>query len=435
MMRFVFSSFVLCFLIFNTYGQQVKWPDDPDKKSTAAEKLALYSDYMKAGKLQEAVAPLEWLLTNTPDLTLNIYIHGGKIYEDLSEKEKDPSQKTAYEDKALALYDQRIKYFDNEADVLNRKAYSAYKFHKDQKDRYQELFDLFEKVFGMNPDDIQTNNLVAYMDVVRRYNASGGNLSDDEVLDRYQKVTDLLDHKEEQGENAESIEKTRSYIDKMLTAMVTVDCNFIENNLGTKLKANPNDYKLAKKIMGLALSSNCSDNPIFLEAAQVVQKNEPSFGIAKILGIKSASEEKYDLAEQYYNEAIELADDNSKKADIYLNLANMFRKQNNKPKARSLAMQAVSADPSRKDAFKLIGDLYYSSFQECSEKVNQVADRAVYLAAYKMYEKAGDQEMMNAASEQFPSSDDIFALDLKEGEAYKVGCWINEEVVIQRRPV
>ena len=38
--------------------------------------------------------------------------------------------------------------------------------------------ELFEKTFARNGADFSTNNFVAYMDVVRRFKATGGELSD-----------------------------------------------------------------------------------------------------------------------------------------------------------------------------------------------------------------------------------------------------------------
>jgi hypothetical protein len=42
--------------------------------------------------------------------------------------------------------------------------------------------------------------------------------------------------------------------------------------------------------------------------------------------------------------------------------------------------------------------------------------------------------MMQSAMEQFPSINDIFELNMEEGQAINVGCWINETVILQRRP-
>ncbi len=435
-MRVKLLTYLVLFSFVHVYAQdQINWPEDPEKKSTAEEKIALYTDAMRLKQYAQAVEPYQWLLTNTPELSESIYINGVKIYEELAEKETDAAKKKAYEDKILELYDQRIEYYsDSKADVLDRKAYSAYKFFKDDKSRYEDLYNLFEETIELNGNDVGINTLVAYMDVMRRYKLTGGNLTDGDVLERYDEVNRIIDAKIQRGESEQTLEKTRGYVDKLLTAMVTVDCDFIENKLGNKLAETPEDLQLAKKIMGLSLSASCTDNPVFLQAAKTVQEKEPTAGIAKIIAVKSSADEDYETADKYYTQALELAEEDTKKADIHYDMATMYRKRGQRSTARNHALEAASLDPSRKEAYKLVGDMYLNSAEECRKGENRVEDRAVYLAAYEMYRKAGDAAMMEASRAQFPSMEEMFELDMKEGETVNVGCWINETVTLQRRP-
>lgn len=435
-MRVKLLTCLVLFSFVHAFAQEsIKWPEDPEKKSTAEEKIALYTDAMRLNQHEQAIDPLEWLLTNTPDLSESIYINGVKIYEELADKEKDAAKRKAYQDKVMELYDKRIQHYSNsKADVLDRKAYAAYKYYKDDQSRYGDLYKLFEETIELNGNAVGINTLVAYMDVMRRYKLTGGDLTDEGVLERYDKVNQILNAKIAQGEKEETLEKTRGYCDKLLTAMVTVDCDFIQNKLGAKLTQTPNDLQLAKKIMGLSLSASCTDNPVFMQAAKTVQEQEPTAGVAKIIAVKSSAEEDYENAEKYYNQALELAEDDTKKADIHFDMANMFRKRGQKSTARTHALQAASLDPARKEAYKLVGDMYLNSFDECKKGENRVEDRAVYLAAYEMYKKAGDASMMEVARASFPSMEEMFELDMKEGESITVGCWINETVTLQRRP-
>ncbi|MCZ6521898.1 MAG: hypothetical protein O6848_10430 [Bacteroidetes bacterium] len=410
------------------------WPED---KGTAQEKNALYTDYLREGPTQDfmaAIDPHNWLLENAPDLNASLYINGVKIYKGLAKEATDPTKKKEYQEIALKMYDDRIKYFGQEGKVLNRKAYDAYKFHKDQKDKYEELFQLYDRTFELNGNNVGINNLVAYMDVMRRYKLTGGNLTDEDVLERYDLIMQIIDAKIKTGKNVKSLQKNKEFVDKLLTSVVTVDCEFIENKLGPKLEEDPSNLALAKKIMGLSLANKCSSSDSFIKAALVIQEQEPTFGIAKVIALKAGAAGDFATSDKYFNQAIELADENTKKGEVYYALAASYARRKNKPQARSNALKAVSADPSQKVAYKLVGDLYLNSFAECKKGVSRVEDRAVYLAAYDMYKKAGNRKMMNAAEAQFPSIEEIFELDFQEGQTIKVGCWINETVTIQRRP-
>jgi tetratricopeptide (TPR) repeat protein len=216
--------------------------------------------------------------------------------------------------------------------------------------------------------------------------------------------------------------------------MVTVDCDFITNNLGQKLKDNPDDLEMAKKIMGLSLSAGCTDSDIFLAAAISVQEHEPNYGIAKVIGAKYAGAGNYNKAEKYYHMCLQLTDDNSKKADIYFELGRQYAQSKRKSDARTNLLKAVAIDPSRTKAYKIIGDLYMTSYNECKKGESRVEDRAIFIAAYNMYKKAGDQKSMANAKSQFPSMEELFNEDRSEGDTFKVGCWINQIVSLQRRP-
>jgi len=385
------------------------WGDDA---TTSKEKNAIYNDLMKNNDFKGATEPLEWLLTNAPDLNAAIYINGVKIYDQLQAKETDPNQKRSYQDRCLELYDQRIKHFGKEAQILNRKAYKAYKFLKDDKSRYQELYDLFERTFELNGDKVAINNLVAYMDVIRRYRAGGGSLTDDEVLEKYGKTMTILDKNveayEKAGKDVASLEKNRDFINKMLTGMIAIDCDFIENKIGPVFEADPTDLVLAKRIIALSLTYSCSKSPIFLTAVKTVQEQEPTYSMAKIIAIKNDAAKNYSEANKYYLEALNLAHTGKQKADIHYGLANHYRARGMKSKSRSSAFATVKSDPSRKEAYKIVGDLYMTSYKDCRQGVSKVDDRAVFLAAYNMYQKAGDRRSMSNAEKQFPSMEEIF---------------------------
>lgn len=416
-----------------SYGQNGwNWPED---KKTAETKNALYTDALRNDNYSQAANHLQWLIINSPDLNPSIYINGAKIYEGLAEEAKDAAKKVVYQDSALAMYDLRIKYFNQEADVLDRKAYLAYKYYKDDADKYQDLLDMYAKTFELNGNNVLGINTIAYMDILRRYQLTKkeSGMSDDEILEKYDLITTALEHQISKGKNVAQLESYRDKIDAMLSEIVTVDCNFIEQNLGPKFKANPSDLKTGKKIIALSLTGKCTDSPLFLEAAKAVHEQEPNYAMARVIALRSKMEDDYSTASKYFNDAVSLTEETDKKADIYLELADLAAKQGQKSKAREYALKAVSTDPSKKDAYTLIGHLYFRSYEDCKQGKNIVEDRSVFLAAYEMYQKAGNTSAMQNAKEQFPSAEEIFTYNMEVGQQIQVGCWIGETVTIQKR--
>jgi tetratricopeptide (TPR) repeat protein len=414
--------------------REFKWPEDKDK---AEEKVALYGDAMKQGQFRAAVSPFNWMLKNAPDWHVKLYIDGAEIYDNLAEKEKDPGKKQQLVDSMLMMYDLRIKTCGDEVNVLNRKAFYAYKYNVTNKDKSVELLKLFDRVAEISGDKMSDGNLVAYMTTVQANFVLQKNLSDEQILDRYDKIMTIANQKIKQAEAAgktKDVTKLKEYvsvIDDLLIGMVKVDCDFVKNNLEPKFKKTPNDITLAKKIFGFMLQGKCTDDPLWLEAGEVIHKQEKDFGLAKNLALKYLSNEDYDKAEGLLKEAVTLAKDQSDKADMYIYLGNLQAKKNNKNAARDYYRQATEAG--NKEGFEKIGDLYYGSFNDCKKNANMAEDRLVYIAAYNMYARAGASQKMAQAKSQFPSKEEIFLFNWKVGDTMRVSCWIGETVTIDTR--
>lgn len=427
------KSIVLIFacLVFGASAQDFKWGDQVD---VAKEKNVIYTDAYKAKNYEGAVEPLSWLLTNTPDLNPSIYIHGTEIYKGLAKKEADAVKKEEYIQKGLELHDTRIKYFDGEADVLDRKSIYAYGFYSKDKEKYPYLYNLYSRAFELNGSDMNSGNLVAYMNVIYKYRFSGGELSDEQVIDKYSAISEALNTQKGRvtGDKKKKYDKMLGQVDKLLTATkVEISCEFVETKLGPKLGE---DVNMAKKIFDLMIKGKCIDRPLALQAAEMIQTSEPTFGVAKFLATKNNIDGNTDVAIKFYEEAAGLTDDNAEKAEMYVSIARMQSKQGQKSSARNSARRALSFDPSYSDAYKLIGDLYMQSFNDCKQEKSQVDDRAIFIAAYDQYKRAGYKTGMDNAQSQFPAISDIFTAGREEGESITIGCWINTTVTLERRP-
>ena len=130
------------------------WPEEVD---LAKEKNALYSDMVKSKNYAKAIEPHNWLLEKCPDLNKSLYINGRKIYEGLANAESDPTKKGEFQAMTMKMFDDQIKYFNEEAKNMNRKAYTAYKFYKSNKGKYQEMVEMMGRAFELNGNDIMIN--------------------------------------------------------------------------------------------------------------------------------------------------------------------------------------------------------------------------------------------------------------------------------------
>ncbi len=433
--RIIFSLLFLVFTFGNANAQCKKygwtWPADADMESQAKANNALYNDSRKMKDYDAAVKGLNWLLKNTPDLNPSIYINGVKIYDALAKKEENADRKLMLQDSVLLLFDLRMKYFNCEATVLNRKVSKAFFYHKKDKSKYPELLAMYKKVLALSGAKTLDNNTVGYFDTVKRFKKSGGAISDDEVLEIYDTIMGVLEQKIDGGADEAKINGYKGTIDGMLSTIITVDCEFIKNKLGPKFDADPSNIKLAKSILGHSLKAKCLDLPVVMRAAEKVVATNPDYGVYIFLAGKSKQNKTYGKAIEYYGKAAELAKTNAKKANAHIQIGNVKRAQGSKSGARVSYRKAISLG--KNSAYANIGDLYMGSSKQCAGLESKVKDRGVFLAAYKMYKKAGNAAKMARAKAQFPSSEEIFTEGMTIGQSISVGCWIGETVTLQKR--
>ncbi len=410
------------------------WPENENLYAMAKEKQAYYQIQMLQNDHNGALSTLNWLYENNGDLNPSIYKDGAKTIENILKEEKDATRIERLQDSLLWMYDQRIKYFNNDDNVLDRKAYTAFRLYYKTPSKYSEVLKLYKEAFQTNGEFISDFNLTPYVTLASYYyKTNPKEMPIEGVLEVYDEVTNILEAKMKTGD-AEKLEKERNKIDAILSSFGDIiNCEFIEKNFVTKFNEDPSDLGMAKKIFSYSLKAKCLDQPYFLDAAETVYESAPTFALARTLGDKFLAERSLDKAIEYYNAALTLAENNEDKSEALLGLAATYSKKGAKSSARAKAYEVVKLGVNKTEAYNLIGNLYFTSFDDCKQGKSKVEDRAIFIAAYDMYQLAGNAAQMNAAKEQFPSIEEIFSENYKEGDEIQIGCWINEKVVLQRR--
>lgn len=417
--------------------QGVVWPENPEMRAKAEESKVLYEDAVKADQFKQALKPWNWMLKNVPNHGTSLYIYGADIYDNLASKEKDPARKAVLVDSLMIIYDLRIKTCGDEAAVYNRKALSYLKFNAN--DKPEESLKMLDRAFELSGNDILDGTIIPYFQMVRLNKLKFKTMTDEELLERYDKLQAIIDAKikEEQskGKSVEKLQKIKATVDDILpTTGIQMDCDFVKTKLEPKFRQNPTDMDLAKKIFSFMLKGKCTDDPLWLETAELIHNNgTKDCGLAKNLGIIYITKQDFEKAEKYLKEAQTICTEGSDKADVLLYLGSLEAKRGRGQAARDLYRQAIAADASvAKKAYESIGDLYLNSFDACKKLKSHVDDRLVYLLAFDYYQKAGDARKMAVAKEGFPSKTEIFEENIKVGTSKNVECW-GESTTIRTR--
>ena len=317
---------------------------------------------------------------------------------------------------------------------MNRKASSAMKMMYKDKDKYDQLQQIFQETIDKTNGDLDYYNLVPYMTIAKTQFESG-KIDEARVIEVYDEIAGIAAEKAAAGgKTATKYKDVGENVDKIFASTITVSCDYIEEKMVPKLQENPGDSDLAKKIIALSLASSCTDRPFFTEAAEATFNAEPNPGLAKTIASRKMANGEMEEADKWFKKAIELSSDDEQKSEIYMDMASINLKDGNRAQARTYALKSAGLSGSQASkAYKMVGDLYMNSYDQCKGGKNMVEDRAVFIAAYDMYVKAGYQAGMNNAKQQFPSKEEVFTYNKKVGDQVKVNCWVGETVTIQTR--
>jgi tetratricopeptide (TPR) repeat protein len=413
---------------------------------TCVTNISLYREFFKqwkqAGYSGEAInyiiKPWRWVFFNCPLGTQNTYIDGIKIFDYLIKNETDNTRKEKLIDTMMMIYDRRIEYFGKEGYVLGRKGVDLYKL---QPEKYEAVYDILKKSVNLEVNKVEEPVLIYYFRAAEKMVKD--NKQDKIILvDIYDQANEIIDYnlkkyKDSQKEH-ESWLNVKSTIELSFEPYAT--CEDLIGMYSKKFEQNPDDKDLLQKITKILDKKKCTDSELFFKATENLHKIEPTAKSAELMGKMYIKKEQWNTAATYLREAIDLfgEGEGEDKADAQFLLANVYYQTRSYSAARTACYEVLKTRPNDGKAYILIGDLYGATAGDCGD--DEIAKKSGYWAAVDKYIKAKsvDSSVAGEANERiatysrfFPSAEKIFFYNLKEGDAYEVGCWINETTTVR----
>jgi tetratricopeptide (TPR) repeat protein len=259
------------------------------------------------------------------------------------------------------------------------------------------------------------------------------------IFDTYDISTQVIDKNLKKNEgNAEETanwQTIQTNVELLLEPFAT--CKDLVSIYRKKFTETPDDLELLKKITKILDDKKCQSDPLYFETTKKLYEIEPSPASAYMIGKMLLNEGKYAEAIEYLKETEKLEDQNYVQKS-YMYIAQAYRALNNFPSARTYALKAAALNPSDGEPYMIIGDMYAESSKDCGD--NDLSSRAAFWAAVDKYIKAKQvdpgvapeaDKKIATYSIYFPSASTIFFYSLKEGDTYRVECWINEDTKIR----
>lgn len=403
-------------------GKYGKTPED----SLVCIQSLIYKDYMKSDP-KLALNLWRKAYKTCPESQVSLYINGVKLYQGLIKNAKDAATQKAYKDTMYAIFDQRIEVFGEKAKVLGYKGQTMLVYSKKELDKIYETLSEAVKLGGNETD---AGTLVATMFAIVNLEKDGKKTKEDVVVEYDKLVTICAANNDEKYKDAQ--DKIQS------VAAPYLDCEVLVPLAEKNFETNKGDVVWLRNTVKLLKYKKCYEAPIFAQVAEAYFALEPSAEGAESMGKLFLGKKDYDKAIDFFNKALEMAENDEDKAQYTFSIAEANLYAKNYSSARSYALKAAGLKSGWGEPYIVIGDAYLYSSKSCDD--GELGKFGVYWAAVDKYQKAKSIDSSVAdeankkiarASASYPSTKDLFFYGKQKGDSYTVGCWINESTTIR----
>ncbi len=418
------------------YLSNPKYGPDEKTRTECATNLSLYREQYNQRNYNDAKMPWQRVLQVCPAASQNAYIHGIQMLKFWIENEKNHARKNQLEDSLMMVYDMRIEHFKQKGFLLGMKGMDLFQI---DPERYEEAYGYLAESISIEKTNSSTSAIFTYM-VLTKAMYDNRKIEADKVIETYSMLSDYLDAMIAAKPADDKLPQAKDSVDEIFRAAGVANCDNLVQIFEPRVRSNPKDLELAKKVLALLTASKCNTLPLYRMVGVTVFDSEPVPQLAYDLAKIFVNNCEFKNAEKYYQEAIKLQSDSLRKSIYLFEYANLtWRELNNPQQARSLALQSLNFNPTLGHAFMLIGNLYASE-KNCGN--DDFEKRTVFWAAVDKFNRAKQVDPNLAAdcdklielySGYFPEQKDIFFQDLNPGASYTVGCWINEKTTIRAR--
>lgn len=417
----------------------------------------LYKGEIQGKNFESAKKRFNTLVDNCPKLSVNIYKLAGKIVDNMIAK----GQREEGIKMMSKIVDQRLLYFP-EGDG---KVYSDFaSFLAKNGVSQEEVYQILHKAYQADPTAMSAKNIYMYFDVVLERNKE---IDVQKILDTYDDIKDAQDEKAEKYQKRLSalIAKEESGVklsakeakSKRIAEATLKNIGIVEGGLDHKiealltcerlvplyrrdLEANKSNPQWLKRAVSRMFRKGCTEDHLYVELAHAYAAADPSSDA--YIFLSGILEKNGQTAEalKMRRKAIDLEIDPIKKSKYLLTIARDFSKKGQKSNARKYAREAIKNNPSNGSAYLLIAHMYATSANSCG--TDEFSKRMVYVAALNKANRAVvvDPSISSRAKKyiksyraNIPTKSMIFAEGVKEGDSFKIGCWIGETVRVQVR--
>ncbi len=423
-----------------------KFKDAPNPDQTSTD-YVLYRDFLKARDWDQAFSYWEKVYNVAPaaDGQRNtVYADGIRFYQHFITTTKDSTEINQYIDRIFELYDEIDQCYKQGGYIAGRKAFDLYYKYRNRANR-EEIYQMFKASIdedGLDTQDFVINPFTALL-VEMQYEEK---ISTEEAQKYQLKIREIIANAKEkcEGRACERWKIIEEYAPVRLESFETVrgfyDCEYYMAKYYREFSENPEDCDQIRTVFSRLKWGQCDEMEDRFQTL-IKAGNTHCVEVGPLrLAYDALKEAKYQDAIDLFQKAVDEEEDSVKKGTYTLIIAKIYDAHlKNFPKARQFARKAAEYNTSWGEPYILIGRLYASSGPLCGPGRGWDSQVVVW-PAVDMWNRAKRVDPAAAAeankwiarySKYMPSKEDVFQRNLKAGDRFRVGCWIQETTTIR----
>ncbi|MDR2037370.1 MAG: tetratricopeptide repeat protein [Bacteroidales bacterium] len=284
--------------------------------------LSLFAGDYQHKNYKDAIVYWRRLMKNCPQSSPNLIPRGLTMYKDFISKELDPSKKDALVDTLMQVYQIGIETRPNKANLMVNKLQDMERYANETPAQKKRLLTASEEYMNLEKEKSQPRSMVTYMKTSIELNNEGA-LTDEELLDNYTKVSDVLNAALKKTSD-EELAKARDQIDDAFAKSPAANCENLAKIYGPKFETDKNDLEFLSKLTRLLNRNECTDSELFEKAAEQQVALDPSAAAAYNMAKLFFRKGNFEKSLEYFESAIEHEKDPIDKANYYCQMGNVL---------------------------------------------------------------------------------------------------------------
>jgi tetratricopeptide (TPR) repeat protein len=334
----------------------------------------------------------------------------------------DPSQREAYIDTALVIFDKVFTDLKGDVEMydwlLDRGRF--YQTHETYiEDAMTKAAQDYYRAFEMKPEELTKLGDGYYVQVMLQ--SMVRNNKEDQALAVIEKAEPFAGN------------QLKDYFNDVRNELFDSPEERIAF-LKERIQKNPKDQALIKELRDLY--KNQGMNKEVQQLNEKLYSLEPNYENTMAMAEFAISNAQYDTAINYLKEALGKTQEAEEKAKINLQISEAYLNKENLQQARSFARQAAQLDPDWGQPYVQIATVYAQAVNQCtSGRKMEREDRVVYWLVLDYLDKAKsvDSSVASSVDRQYqsyqpvvPTTEDKFFKGWKTGQTMKIDASLNQ---------